>query len=267
MFSAIKVRASITDRDPVFKAKYIGSVETFVASGTGCTNGPVQKLWDNAGSERDLKRVSILINTNGLLMRDLDKKKDEGKAFSIINISFCNAESSVNERIFSWICKDENSPTLTLYAVLCSSKEKAHAMSLVLSRAFQIAYKEWKSTQVKEEREQRKEKVKEKLSKKSDSVSERSYDGSDNGSITESATKTAIVRMDSECQTDSECQMESENSLFSNDVPDETYLQPVSKDAEYASIDHKIIAPQTDIGTQKNVQSLINGDSENNENS
>lgn len=263
MFSAIKVRASITDKDPVFKAKYIGSVETFVASGTGCTNGPVQKLWDNAGSERDLKRVSILINTNGLLMRDLDRKKDEGKAFPIINISFCNAESSVNERIFSWICKDEDSSTLTLYAVLCSNKEKAQAMSLVLSRAFQIAYKEWKSIQVKEEREQRKEKVKVKLSKKPDSVSDKSFDGSDSGSVSELASKSVVVRTDSECQT------ESENATVSNIMSDETYLQPVSKDAEYASIDHKVITPLTDTGIQKNgnSQTMINGDAQCSENS
>lgn len=162
MFSSLKVRAKITEKDPVFKVRYIGCTETFVATGKGCTNVPVQKLWDNAGEEKSLKKTTVLINTSGILVGDVDGKvkAETDRLFNIENISFCNADCVVNERIFTWICKDESSPSLVCHAVLCSSKEKAKAMALVLSRAFQIAYKEWKMSKTKVTRETRKQQTK-----------------------------------------------------------------------------------------------------------
>lgn len=156
MWSATKVRARITETDPVFKARYIGCAETFVASGQGCTTGLVQKLWDNAGNEKDLRKVTITVNTSGITVKDSERKKEPGSFYSIENISFCNADVAVNERIFCWICKDEDSPSLKCHAVICGTKEEAKSMALVLSRAFQIAYKEWKTLKNREERESKK---------------------------------------------------------------------------------------------------------------
>ena len=145
MFNRLKESAKITEQDPTFKARYIGCLETFVASGKGCTNLPVQKLWDNSADERYLKRVQLKIRTDGLHMLYPDDKKEPERLFKIENISFCNVESVVNDKIFSWICKDDDDSPILCYAVLCSNTEKARALALVLSRAFQIAYKEWKA--------------------------------------------------------------------------------------------------------------------------
>jgi len=181
MFTATKVRAKITEEDPVFKVKYIGCIETFVPSGHGCTNIPVQKLWDNAGSEKSMKKTTVVINTNGILLKDTEKKHANAKLFSIENISFCNAESAINDNIFAWICKDDAAPSLVCHAVLCSSKEKAKAMALVLSRAFQIAYKEWKMNKTKLSRDNKKQQ-----NKQSDSAQ----------------SNTTVKRRDSEIQTE-----------------------------------------------------------------
>ena len=157
----LKVKAHITEEDPCFKVKDIGCIETYVASGRGCTNAPVQKLWDNSCPEKSMKKIKIVINVSGIHILNEDKKKSKGNTvFSIDNISFCNADGDVHERIFSWICKDEASPSLICHAVLCSSREKAKAMALVLSRAFQIAYKEWKMEKTKDQRDAFKEKTK-----------------------------------------------------------------------------------------------------------
>lgn len=156
MLNRLKDRAKITDQDPTFKARYVGHTETFTASGRGCTTLLVQKLWDNSEEERFLKRVQIKITTSGIHIKNLEKKKEPEKLFPIENISFCNVDTQVNERIFSWICCQSDSKILECHAVVCGSGETAKSMSLVLSRAFQIAYKDWKTTQTKTRRESEK---------------------------------------------------------------------------------------------------------------
>ncbi|KAK6195141.1 hypothetical protein SNE40_000625 [Patella caerulea] len=163
MFGRKKDRAKISDKDPVFNARFIGSIETFVASGKGCTLTSVQHLWDNAGEERHLKKVNMVLGKSGMTMKFTDKK-DAVLLFPIENISFCNADKAVNDRIFCWISRVPGTKKLECFAVLCGSKERAQAMALVLSRAFQIAYKDWKSGRNKEDRQ--------KMFKTSDSDSE-----------------------------------------------------------------------------------------------
>ncbi|KAK3094911.1 hypothetical protein FSP39_007805 [Pinctada imbricata] len=206
--SATKVRASITETDPVFKGRYLGFTETFVASGTGCTIKHVQTMWDNAGSEKHMKKVVLVLNTSGILMKEEGKKKDRGQHFPIENISFCNADANI-ERVFSWICKEEDSPKLLCHAVLCSDSEGAKAMSLVMSRAFQIAYKEWKTHKSRELRESRKGKVPEQIIRKQSNNSVLTGDTvSASGSEHESESgfsgigKTLSERRESENQTD-----------------------------------------------------------------
>lgn len=156
MFNRLKDHAKITDQDPSFKARYVGYSETFTATGRGCTTPLVQKLWDNSEDERFLKRVQLKFTVSGIHMKNLDKKKEPEKLFPIENISFCNVDTTVNEKLFSWICLDTENNMLKCHVALCSSGEKAKSMSLVMSRVFQIAYKEWKSSQIKMRRQSEK---------------------------------------------------------------------------------------------------------------
>lgn len=157
MFNRLKDRAKITDQDPRFKARYIGSIETFTASGHGCTTSGVQKIWDNSEDEHFLKRVQLKITTSGIHMKNLEKRKEPEKLFNIENISFCNVDTVVNSRIFSWIARADEGKSLQIHAVVCKSPETAKSMSIVLSRAFQIAYKDWKSVQTKSLRQTEKQ--------------------------------------------------------------------------------------------------------------
>ncbi|XP_052785128.1 protein FAM43A-like [Mya arenaria] len=153
MYNKLKDRAKITDQDPCFKARYIGSAATFTASGRGCTTPLVQKLWDNSEEEHFLPRVVLKITASGIQMKYLDKKKAPSQEFPIENISFCNVDLEVNDRIFSWIFRPSDDQMWTCHAVVCSGTEKARAMALVLTRAFHVAYKEWKAEQTKGVRE------------------------------------------------------------------------------------------------------------------
>ena len=150
MFSR-KDKIDITPCDPQYSVKYIGKTETFLPSGKGCTEIPVQKIWDNSSDEKHLKRVSFLVNSIGIFLEELDNKKTEMK-FDIQNISYCSAEQSLHERVFSWIWRDPQTKLLECHAVLCSSREKAQSIAVLMSRAFQIAYKDWKGDKTRKAR-------------------------------------------------------------------------------------------------------------------
>lgn len=145
MFGWRKDAAKISMKCPLFHVRYIGCTETFVANGKGCSYAPVQRLWDNSPGERHLRRVTVQLSQTGISMRDTEKNDEVITDFRIEDISFCNTDTLVNERIFSWICRDRDSSSLQCHAVLCSTKQKAQTMALVLSRAFQMAYRDWKA--------------------------------------------------------------------------------------------------------------------------
>ena len=141
MFSRRKEKVDITSTDPQFIVRYIGKCETFTPNGKGCTKEPVQKIWDHAVDEKRLKRVSLLITPSGIIMTDQDGKIVLNK-FDIKYISYCCAEQGIHDRTFAWVYKD--SKKLECHAIQASSREKAQAMAVLLSRAFQIAYRDWK---------------------------------------------------------------------------------------------------------------------------
>ena len=96
-----------------------------------------------------MKSVTILVSPSGLIITGLRGAKNH-TLIDIQEISYCAAEPGVHQRIFSWISRDEPGGKMLCHAVLCSSKEKARAMSIVLSRMFQFAYRDWRSTKDKE---------------------------------------------------------------------------------------------------------------------
>lgn len=157
MLSWKKSSAAISEDAPTFQVRYIGTTETFVPIGQGCATLPLQRLWDNAPSEKNLRKVLVKLSNQGISMGELDKKNgadNPPKWFSIEDISFCAADKSVNNRLFCWINKDPDSGRLEVHAVLCSSQEKARKMASVLSRAFHLAYKDWVADRQREHRRQ-----------------------------------------------------------------------------------------------------------------
>lgn len=147
MFTPRKGSLSINPGgSPEFQVQYIGCVDTYTANGVGCTTLPVQKIWDKSPEERFLKHVALTLGPNGIQVKFLENRKLPDLKFDIKDISYCCAQQDIHDRVFAWICKsssiEENK--LECHAVLCSSKGKSQTISLVMSRAFHIAYREWK---------------------------------------------------------------------------------------------------------------------------
>jgi hypothetical protein len=91
-----------------------------------------------------MKRIALTISVTGIYMKDIENRKAQVIKHDIKDISYCSADRDRCPRLFCWICKNNEKVRLECHVVLCSSPEKAQAIALVLSRAFQIAYKEWK---------------------------------------------------------------------------------------------------------------------------
>ena len=126
---------------PEMTVRYIGKIETVGAFESGCTRRPVQRIWDNAPNEKNLRRASMQVSNDGIVLKDLEKRNVD-VTFDIRSISYCAAEKSPHERIFSWIAKRSATDHLYCYAVLCPSKEKAQNAAIQLSRAFQNAHQQ-----------------------------------------------------------------------------------------------------------------------------
>ena len=232
MFVWRKDRAVISDEEPTFHVRYLGCTETYTPVGPGCTARYVQKLWDNAPSERHLKRVAVKLGLGGIWMKgvvlqsrsgDCDEKqinkarlqqenikhvhsengfmheeqevetciekkesrkrnaqdgsdkktkaKSAGSSvshFKMEDVSFCAADKSANDRIFCWISRwgreagseaEGRVGPFEVHAVLCSTVDKAQTMAAVMSRAFQLAYKDWRAVQQRENRRQQQRKI------------------------------------------------------------------------------------------------------------
>lgn len=130
---------TINPENEAILVRYIGKTETFLATGNGCTRAPVQRIWDNAPSEKNLRRASMLISHQGVLLKDLEQRNVE-VMFEIRAISYCAAELPPHGRVFAWVARRPSSPLLHCYAVLCPSADKAQAAAVQLSRAFQYAH-------------------------------------------------------------------------------------------------------------------------------
>ena len=146
MFSSKKKgRAPITGDAPEFNVRYVGKVQTFTASGQGCTQYPVQKIWDAAPEEKDMKRVLVTISPLGISLADTSAKKSHTQTMiDIKNISYCCAQKGLHETTFAWISKDDKSQRIDCHAVVCFTADTAKEMSLAMSQAFRVAYKTWK---------------------------------------------------------------------------------------------------------------------------
>ncbi|RUS85424.1 hypothetical protein EGW08_006815, partial [Elysia chlorotica] len=165
MFTWRKDRANISDEEPTFHVRYLGCTETYTPVGPGCTTRYVQKLWDNAPSERHLKRVAVKLGLGGIWTKTGNKNDVSSSVthFKMEDVSFCAADKSANDRIFCWIsrCNREADGEaegrvgpLEVHAVLCSTVDKAQTMAAVMSRAFQLAYKDWRAEKQRENRKQ-----------------------------------------------------------------------------------------------------------------
>ena len=150
MFTQRKGRAEICN-EPEFIVRYVGKAETFVATKKGCTHSIVQRIWDNSEEEHLLRRITVFISAAGITITDFEDKRMEER-IDIKDISYCCAERPPHDRVFTWICKKKAAKKLECYVVLCATREKAQLMAMLLNKAFQIAYVDWKTQREKKAR-------------------------------------------------------------------------------------------------------------------
>jgi hypothetical protein len=178
MYTQRKASVEITPGEPQFIVRYVGRTEVYIAIGHGCTQTAVQKIWDDCYDEKGMDRVSMLINSSGIILETLEGKSNE-TVFPIKDIAYCSAERGLHDRVFAWICKDDVTQKLQCHAVLCSAPERAQLMALTLHRSFHIAYKDWKH--------QKEKKVRAKAQAKKQS-GKRLENNSNNTKVRESST-------------------------------------------------------------------------------
>ena len=145
MFARKRDKVEFTPEDPCFSVRYIGQVETTIPNGKGCTNAPVRRMLEVADEEKKMRKMFLIVNTKGVYTKDMEDKSAEYEKYDITSISYCCADRVNNPRIFSWIYKLPGTRKLECHGVLCSSKEKAQAISMLLSRTFHLAYRDWKA--------------------------------------------------------------------------------------------------------------------------
>lgn len=150
MFGRRRDAADITPGEPQLTVRYAGATETYVGSARGVTATLVQKIWDAASEERDMPRYGLLINPTGLVLRQVNEKREI--KFDITRISHYSAERGVHDRVFSWIHQETGTDRLFCHAVVCASREKAQQAAVLLHEALQVAYRDWKGGRLKHER-------------------------------------------------------------------------------------------------------------------
>ncbi|XP_078695487.1 protein FAM43A-like [Branchiostoma floridae x Branchiostoma belcheri] len=159
MFSKKKQSLDITPENPVFYVCYLGKVKTDRPNGKGCTAEPTKKIWAARESipDRKLRKVALTITPEGMHMKEVEPLQKGtqpiDELFKIQNVSYCMADLEL-PKVFSWITGTPggSKEDLFCHAVLCSKKQKAQAMVMVLTHQFSAAFRTWKQDASRQER-------------------------------------------------------------------------------------------------------------------
>lgn len=134
---------TINDKEPTYKVKYLGNVQTALMRGEGCVDKPTAVLWNNfqkstsAGLEMKLTVCSaglkVLTNEQGLT------------EYRAHRISYCIAHPKY-PKLFVWVYRHEGKRMkveLRCHAVLCKTDAKAKAMAVLLHEKLTFALTEF----------------------------------------------------------------------------------------------------------------------------
>ena len=134
---------TVSERDPTYKVKYLGNVQTSMMKGDGCVDKPTAVLWNNY-----LKTVNAGIDmkltfcASGLKAVTKEQGLTEYRAH---RISYCIAHPKY-PKLFIWVYRHEGKKLkveLRCHAVLVKSEEKAKAMAVQLHDKLAFALSEF----------------------------------------------------------------------------------------------------------------------------
>ncbi|XP_070538589.1 low density lipoprotein receptor adapter protein 1-A-like [Ptychodera flava] len=136
------------DASPVFYAQYLGKEEVSTLRFRHC-NDVVDHLIESAKRDAGKKLKKCTLHVRKLSIDiDLSHSKDSAQ-IPLHNIAYCAADMKY-PKVFTFIAKDSGqNGQLVCYAFLCNKQEKARAMTLCLSKAFETAFLEWQQSKQK----------------------------------------------------------------------------------------------------------------------
>ena len=138
-----KKSLTISEREPTYKVRYLGNVQTAMMKGDGCVDKPVTVIWNNYTRRThpglDMK---LTITSSGLTAFTKEQQITEYRAH---RISYCIAHPKY-PRLFVWVYRHEGKKMkveLRCHAVLCKTEAKAKALAVQLHEKLKFALKEF----------------------------------------------------------------------------------------------------------------------------
>lgn len=138
-----KKSLEISDKEPTYKVRYLGNVQTSMMKGEGCVDKPVTIIWNNfTRSSHSGLDMKLTITSSGLSAYTKEQGITEYRAH---RISYCIAHPKY-PRLFVWVYRHEGKKMkveLRCHAVLCKSEAKAKALAVQLHEKLKFALKEF----------------------------------------------------------------------------------------------------------------------------
>ena len=133
----------VSERDPTYKVRYLGNVQTSMMKGDGCVDKPVKILWDNYVKNAPTGlEMKLTFCAAGLKAHTKEQGLTEYRAH---RISYCVAHPKYS-KLFVWVYRHEGKKMkveLRCHAVLCKTEEKAKAMAVQLHDKLSLALSEF----------------------------------------------------------------------------------------------------------------------------
>ncbi|XP_060077145.1 low density lipoprotein receptor adapter protein 1-like [Ylistrum balloti] len=127
-----------------FYMKYLGSTLVEEADdgesyGDGASTKAVQNIVTMAKAlGKKLKKVALTASPTGIQVVDM-LSKDVLQETSIYRISFCSADKN-HDKVFAYMARTTVNETMECHAYLCPKKKLAQAVTLTVSKAFELAH-------------------------------------------------------------------------------------------------------------------------------
>ncbi len=128
----------ISERDPTYKVKYLGNVQTSMMKGDGCVDKPVKVLWENyvknapTGLEMKLK-----ICASGLKAETKQQGLTEYRAH---RISYCVAHPKY-PKLFVWVYRHEGKIIFVFMIFLLHiQNDNIHRIPCSVSQLFTVMF-------------------------------------------------------------------------------------------------------------------------------
>lgn len=124
---------TISERDPQYKVRYLGNVQTALMKGEGCVDKATGVLWSNYAKSNGSVGIDMKLQicSTGLKAHTKEQGLTEYRAH---RISYCIAHPKY-PKVFVWVYRHEGKKMkveLRCHAVLCKSEAKAKAMAVQL---------------------------------------------------------------------------------------------------------------------------------------